>query len=145
MSSPVVYLEDVVITAADTAGTISYTDNTAVDGTYSLVDVVPGVYNISASKYGYTFGTYTNVVVGANQNLTGYNFSGVEIGTTTQDIDLSEGFQFVSTRIQTSDMDMEVMVDDLITDGTLDFVKTLPGPSCKCLQLNGLIILVIGW
>jgi hypothetical protein len=124
-SSPHSYMEDVLITATETTTAQSYSYTTAADGLYELNGVEPGTYNLTASKYGYTFGSYSNLVVASHATLSGYNFGGTAVATTSQTLSLQTGYQFVSTRIEAADMDMEAVVGGII--GNLTFIKNTAG------------------
>ncbi len=124
-SSPHVYLEGVEVTAVETTTSQTYTATTGADGRYTLSNMEPGNYDITAAKYGYTFNAYSAWVVAPHSSSTGRNFAGHPVPTLTQTINLSNGFQFVSSRIEEADMDMETLLPAIHDD--LTFVKNTAG------------------
>lgn len=124
-SSPHVYLEGVEVTAVETTTSQTYTATTGSDGRYTLSSMEPGTYDITAAKYSYTFNAYSDWVVAPHSSSTGRNFAGHPVPTLTQTINLNSGFQFVSSRIEETDMEMETLLPAIHDD--LLFVKNTAG------------------
>ncbi|MDZ7729949.1 MAG: carboxypeptidase regulatory-like domain-containing protein [Natrialbaceae archaeon] len=122
--------------ATVTIDSTGQTATTAADGTYTIPDVAPGTYNLTASLANYSDDTQTNVTVGPGEAVTDVNLTLVELngtvsGTVTNS---SDGTALANATVEVVGTDQTATTDAsgnyTITDvvpGTYDVQAAAPG------------------
>ncbi|MDZ7729954.1 MAG: carboxypeptidase regulatory-like domain-containing protein [Natrialbaceae archaeon] len=112
------------------------TATTAADGTYTIPDVAPGTYNLTASLANYSDATATNVTVGPGEAVTDVNLTLVELngtvsGTVTNS---SDGTALANATVEVVGTGQTATTDATgnytitnVTPGTYDVHADAPG------------------
>ncbi len=117
-------IEGASLTAVNTSTLDEYYATTDASGAYEMTGLPPGTYDMIATAIGFDPETVAGVVV-LNAGSVTQNFALTPQATQDQDISLSTGYQFVSTRMQAADMDMDIQVNGI--KANLDFIKNTAG------------------
>ncbi len=117
-------IEGASLTAVNTSTMDEYFATTDFAGAYEMTGLPPGTYDITATAIGFDPETVAGVVV-PNAGSVTQNLALTPQATQNQDIQLSTGYQFVSTRMQAADMDMDILVNGIKPN--LDFIKSTAG------------------